>query len=286
MTRILDTTPTFEAFARKAGMESPFTRELMWKERYEREHADVFAAFNARHGSSGGVSALVRELSRVRARVAEAAPVMREAITTVDPLLSAILGVPAEPEPVHVLMVGPFSTNAAVAALGDDVAVFHCLEWFQSAEGAAVLVAHEGTHAWHDLALARNHPAALAPPVDDLAWTIFSEGVATQASRAALPDQPEIEYFWFGHPETDDWLPWCREHRGELAKHLKASLDLPEATETFFGGGAVDGHWRVGYELADFLVAGLGRSLPELVAMSVDEARSVVTEALHQAARA
>ncbi len=280
MARLLDTIPTFEAYARKAGLESPVTRELLWKERYERECPEVFDAFNADHASSGGVTALVRELTNVKARVAVAAPAMRQAIERVDPLLPDVLGLPAEPAPLHVLMVGPFSTNAAVGRLGDDVAVFHCLEWFQSEDGAAVLVAHEGAHGWHDLALARRAPDAGPPPTDDLAWTIFTEGLATQASRAAVPGRPEVEYFWYGHPETEGWLTWCREHRAELLKHLRASLDLPEAIETFFGGGSVDGQWRVGYEAADFLVSGLGRPLPELAAMSVEDARTAVVAAL------
>ncbi len=283
MTRTLDTIPTFQAFARKAGLESPITRALLWKENYERQHPDVFSAFNIDHASSGGVTALMRELTNVKNRVIEAAPAMREAIDRIDPLLPGLLGVPAEPAPVHVLMVGPFSTNAAVEPMGDDWAVFHCLEWFQSADAAAVLVAHEGTHAWHQLALERNCPGTGRPPATDLAWTIFSEGLATQASRAAVPDAAEIDYFWYGHPESGDWLEWCRAERHEIAKHMAASLDLPEAVETFFGGGAVNGHWRVGYELADHLVAGLGLGLGELVAMSVDDARRTVAAALQTA---
>jgi hypothetical protein len=174
-------------------------------------------------------------------------------------------------------MVGAFTTNSAVGRVGDDVAVFHCLEWFQSPEGTKVLIGHEGAHGWHEIDLERRGEK---PPADDMAWLVFTEGLATQASRAAVPDQPEIDYFWYGHPEAQDWLPWCEDHVDELAKHVRASLDIPEAMDTFFGGGLVDGKWRVGYYLADKIVGGLGRSLPELAAMPVDVARHAVTDAL------
>jgi hypothetical protein len=223
------------------------------------------------------MSALVRELSDVRTRVREGAPVMTEMIEEVDPKLGELLGLPAEPSPVHVLMVGAFTTNSAVGRLGDDVAVFHCLEWFLSPEGTKVLVAHEGTHGWHEIALERRGEAL---PGDDMAWMVFSEGMATQVSRAAVEGMSEIDYFWYGHPEAQGWLPWCQDHVTEIGKHVRAALDIPEAIDTFFGGGLVDGKWRVGYYLADRVVAGLGKSLPELAAMSVDEARAAVADAL------
>ena len=276
--RIRDTMPAFEAFARKAGLESPLRRELAWKSTYQAANSDVFKAFReASGGSDGGLAAMVKELSNVRSRVREAAPVMTGIIDEIDPKLPELLGLPAEPSPVHVLMVGTFTTNSAVGRLGGDVAVFHCLEWFQTPEGSRVLVAHEGTHGWHELALEQ---AGRTAPADDLAWMVFTEGLATLASRIAVPDAPEIDYFWYGHPEAQDWLPWCQEHFEELRKHVRASLDLPEAVETFFGGGLVDGKWRVGYYLADQVVGSLGKSLPELAAMSVDEARAAVRDAL------
>ena len=274
MARLLDTIPAFEAYARKAGVESPLQREFLWKDKYRGAHPQVFAAFEAAFPAAGGLAAVVRELARVRTRVDEAAPVMRQIVEEVDPLVGEALGMPPEPSPVHVLMVGTFATNAAVGPLGDDMAVFHCLEWYQTAPGARALVAHEGTHAWHRLKLGQT------PPEDDLAWLTFSEGLAIQASRLAASDLPELDYFWYGHPEVEDWLPWCRANHEELLKHFRASLDIAEATETFFGGGLVDGKWRVGFYVADALVAGLGRSLPELASMSVDEARAAIHAAL------
>lgn len=274
MTRVIDTLAGFEAYARKAGLETPMVRESLWAERYEGAYPEVFEAFYATAGPPSGRGALVRELSKVRKRVEEAAPVVRDAVREVDALAPSVLGTAPEPAPVHVLMVGPFSTNAAVGTLGGDVAVFHCLEWFQSAPGARVLVAHEGTHAWHQLAMGGPGPA------DDPAWTAFSEGVAIAASRVLAPGQAEIDYFWYGHPE-DEWLPWCREHRSELLEHFGDSIDAGATTnESYFGGGLVDGHWRVGFYLADELVAGLGRSLPDLVAMSVEEGRVAIREAI------
>ena len=239
----------------------------------------MFKAFDEAAGrSGGGMAAMVKELSSIRNRVREATPVMTEAIEELDPQLGELLGLPPEPSPVHVLMVGTFTTNALVARLGGDVAVFHCLEWFQTPEGARVVVAHEGSHGWHQIAL---EGAGQSPPSDDdMAWMVFSEGLATQVSRAAVPDAEEIDYFWYGHPEAQDWLPWCQEHVDELRKHVRASLDIAEAVDTFFGAGLVDGKWRVGYYLADQIVGSLGRPLPELAAMSVDEAKAAVRDAL------
>jgi hypothetical protein len=276
--RIRDTIPAFEGYARKAGLESPLRRELLWKDHYQAANVDVFRAFDeATGGAQGGMAAMVRELSDVRKRVRAAEPLMADMIEEIDPKLAELMGMAPDPSPVHVLMVGSFTTNSAVGRLGDDVAIFHCLEWFQSPEGTRVLVAHEGTHGWHEIALER---AGETPPDDDMAWMIFSEGLATQVSRAAVPGAPDIDYFWYGHPEAQDWLPWCQQHVDELRKHVRASLDIPEALETFFGGGLVDGKWRVGYYLADQVVGSLGRSLPELAAMSVDEARAAVRAAL------
>jgi hypothetical protein len=253
-------------------------RELLFRTSYRNANLDVFEGFEAATtGATDGMSALVRELSDVRSRTREAAPVMTAMIEEIDPTLGRLLGLPPEPSPVHVLMVGAFTTNSAVGRLGDDVAVFHCLEWFQSPEGTRVLVAHEGAHGWHEIALERRGDKA---PVDDMAWMVFSEGMATQVSRAAVPDMAEIDYFWYGHPEAQDWLPWCQQHVEELGKHVRAALDIPEAIDTFFGGGLVDGKWRVGYYLADKVVAGLGKSLPELAALSVDDARSAVIDAM------
>jgi hypothetical protein len=126
--------------------------------------------------------------------------------------------------------------------------------------------------------------AAASLPADDLAWTAFSEGMATRASRQVVPGRPAADYFWYGHPADADWLPWCETNQAELMHHFRVSLDIPEATDTFFGGGLVDGRWRVGYYLADVLASRIGASLPEMVAMSVDDARAAVTEAARDTA--
>ncbi len=277
--RLLDTLSGFEAFAKKAGLEAPYVREGIWKDTYEAAYPEVFDAFYASDGDPSGRTAVVRELSRVRQRVERATPVVREAIEEVEAALPELLGLSSDRTPQHVLMVGTFTTNACVGRLDDDVCVFHCLEWFQSPEGAKVLVAHETTHAWHELAL------GLRLPQDDAAWVAFSEGVAIIGSRALVPDRPEIDYFWYGHPEVETWLPWCREHRQDLLDHFRASLDVPETVENYFGGGMIEGQWRVGFYLADELVRSLGRPLPALVAMSVEEGRAAVRQALDDLAR-
>jgi hypothetical protein len=272
--RIVDTIPAFVAFARKTNIETPIRRELLWKERYESQHPDVFEAFNPQYGSTEGRTALAKELSTVRARVEAAEPVVRAAIEEIDPALAVALDLPPEPSPLHVLLVGNFATNAAVGQLGDDVAVFHCLEWFQSAEGARVLVAHEGTHAWARLATGEVFPD------DDAASLAFAEGVAIAASRAVVPGRPPEEYFWYGHGEVEHWLPWCEEHRDELLVTFAEGLAAPETVDAFFGGGFVETQWRVGYYLADQLVQALGKPLPELARMTVAEGRAAILDVL------
>ena len=274
MPRIIDTAPTFEEFARGAFLESPLVREQLWEERYEGAHPEVFRAFYDGHGTTEGRSNIVRDLSTVRQRVREAAPAERRLIEEVEPAVQQALGLPAEPSPQHVLLVGSFSTDADVGRLEGEVALFHCLEWFHSEEGMRVQVAHEDAHAWHEISL------ATVPPEDDAAWLAFYEGVAIQATRAVVPGRPDDEYFWYGHGGFADWLPWCRQHRDTLLERFSAGIDDPGAVETWFGAGLVDGHWRTGYFVADELIARLGQPLPELVAMTVEEARAAIREAL------
>lgn len=295
MTRILDTMPAFSAYARKAEMESPIVREQLWAEHYRTAHDDVFEAFFATHGSPDGVPAIARELFRIRERAKVAVPLVRELIEKIDPavghllgvdpavgdlpgsdpaLSGAALGVDRDVSPLHVLMVGTFSTNAAVGKLGDDTAVFHCLEWFQTEDGTAILIAHEDTHAWHQLILG-------APgPEDDLAWVTFYEGIAIRASRKLVPDKPENDYFWYGHEDFEEWLGWCREHRAQLLNGFADVIDEPAAAETFFGGGLVAGHWRTGFFIADELMKTIGLPLPDLVRLPVSAGRELILGAL------
>ncbi|CAN5624789.1 hypothetical protein BH20ACT2_BH20ACT2_20770 [soil metagenome] len=274
MPRLHDTTPTFETFARKAFLESPVSRERLWTEQYEAPLSEVFEAFYARSADQRGRSALVRELSDVRTRVSEAAPVVRAAIEEVEPRVRGLLGVADEPAPLHVLMVGPYSTNAIVGALGDDVAVFHCLEWYHPDQATAVLVAHEDAHAWHEIA--RGGPG----PEKDAAWVAFSEGLAIHAARQAAPDRPDDDYYWYGHGGFETWLPWCQEHRDDLLERFAADIDGPDAVETWFGSGLVDRHWRVGQFVADLLVGGLDRPLAELVKLEPAAAQATIRGAL------
>lgn len=273
MARIVDTTPTFDRFASAAFLQAPVMREQLWAERYEGAHPEVFEAFYAVQGRSDRGNPLVRELSRVRQQAAEGSVATKAVIEEVEPAVGHALGVPPSPSPIHVLMVGQFNANALVGRLGGEVALFHCLEWFQSEDSSRVLVAHEDAHAWHEIALGE-------VPSDDPAWMAFSEGMAIQASRTVVPGRPDDHYFWYGHAGFEEWLPWCREHRDQVLELFRAALDEPDATESFFGGGLVEGRWRVGYFVADEVVKGLDRPLPELAAMSVDEARAAVREQL------
>ena len=274
MARILDILPSFEEFARKTFVDSPIVREARWKEVYEDANPQIFEAFYAGQGDKVGKSAVVRELTIVRERVTDGGPVLHRVIEEVEPAVRDALGVAPAPDPLHVLMVGPYSVNVLVGPMGDDVAVFHCLEWFQSEEGSRVLVAHEDAHAWHRIVLGR------VPPTDDAAWTAFSEGLATRVSRHVVPGRSEEDYFWFGHEGFEDWLPWCVAHRDDLLGRFRDELDQAGTAETFFGSGLVEKRWRVGYYVADLLVASMDAPLPELVALGVDEAGTAIREAL------
>ncbi|HVM00994.1 MAG TPA: hypothetical protein VM324_17015 [Egibacteraceae bacterium] len=271
--RILDTTPDFVALARAAFLKDRVTRGVLWEERYRARHPEVFAAYFATYGDPEQVPAVTHKLSDVRRTVEQAAPVMPGLIEEVEPAVRDALGLDDLPEPLHVLMVGTFSTNACVARVDGDVAVLHCLEWFGGRDPARVLVAHEDTHAWHETLLG-------ARPPEDLAWTAFAEGLAIRVSREVVPDRPPADYFWYGVGGFEDWLPWCEEHRDFLMTAFRDALDAEGATEAFFGAGFVDEQWRTGFYVADQLVSGLGADTPELVRMGVDEGREAIRAAL------
>ena len=277
MARITDILPSFEEYARSVFVDTPFVRESKWVELYEQANPEIFTAFYEGQEGAVGRAAVVRELTIVRDRVRQGGPVLHKVIEELEPAVRDALGLAPEPDPVHVLMVGPYSINVLVGKLGNDVALFHCVEWFQSEEGSRVLVAHEDAHAWHRIVL------GAVPGEDDAAWMAFSEGLATQVSRAVVPERPEDDYFWYGHEGFEDWLPWCQEHRGELLARFRDELDTPGTANAFFGSGLVEKRWRVGYYVADLLVAAMERPLPELVALPVDDARQAVRDALAKA---
>lgn len=291
--RILDTIPEFEKFARKAGLESPLIREQMWRDLYHDAHPEIFQAFFAEQSGREGMHAVVRELSKVRVRVKEAGPLMPQLINEVEPAVRSALGIDIDAEnmepagqngdglpgeqtgksPLHILMVGTFSTNAFAGRLNDEVAVFHCLEWFSGSEPTRVLIAHEDTHAWHDLQLRDDAR-------EDLAWNAFREGLAIQVSRAVVPERPEDDYFWYGVAGFEDWVAECRNDEAKLLKKFKNALGDENSVDAFFGGGFVERKWRTGYFIADQLVGRLGRPTSELVKMSIEEGSRAIKEAL------
>lgn len=271
--QIRNTIPDFQQFATRALPEDEGTRQQLWDELYRAVHPEVFATFFAGHGSREGIPALVRRLRGVRGRVQEAASVLPQIIEEVEPQVRRTLRMGEAPEPLHVLMVGSFAANAFVDRLDGNVAVFHCIEWFAGREPARVLVAHEDTHAWHEIALGTT-------PDSDPSWTAFSEGLAIEVSRAVVPGRPEHEYFWYGIAGFEDWLPWCREHNDRLRQRFRERLDDETALEAFFGGGLIEDRWRVGFFLADELVRELNLPLPELVRMSVEEGREAIRSTL------
>jgi hypothetical protein len=270
---ILDTIPAFQRFAGAALHDHDADTEQLWETRYRTEHREVFDAFFAAHGDRDGLPAVLGQLRGIRQRVQAGAAAVPALIDRIEPAVAETLGASGEDEPVHVLLVGTFSANAFVAPLGDDLAVFHCLEWFADPGPAGVLVAHEDAHAWHQRRVGDGGEP-------DLAWEAFREGLAVRVSRAVVPDRPEDEYFWYGLEGFEDWLPWCRAHRGELLDDFRARLDDPDAVETFFGGGFVREHWRTGFFVADRLLAGLDASLSELAGLRPDEGRQAIRDAL------
>lgn len=271
-TRLLDTTAAFEQFAKKAFLEPVPVRTDLWRRHYEEAHPEVFEALRAECGELA-VTAIVRNLSQVRRMADEAGSVMPKLIEEVEPAVQQALDTPDAPRPLHVLLVGTYTANALVTDIGDDVALLHCLEWYSGPESAKVLIAHEDTHAWHRLVSGE-------PETGDLAWRAFAEGLAVRVSREVVPDQPEEEYFWYGVKGFEHWLPWCRDNRDELFQRFHDALDDEDAVEAFFGAGFVDGHWRVGFFLADELVGHLESPLRDLVRWSPDDARAAIRELL------
>ena len=275
MARLLDTTPSFLAYARKAAPEAPWLRENLWEEHYRSAHPEVFEAYALQHGEPApGV--LSRRLWTVRQRVEQAASLWPAILEDAEPRVRTLLGAEDVASPLHVLMVGTFTTNAFVGRLGSDPAVFWCLEWFSNLEPAQVLVAHETAHAFHRELL------GAPPPEHDLAWTCLFEGLAVQASRHAFPGRPAEEYFWYGMGGFEDWLTWCQEHRMDLLTMFHKALEDedPRAVETFFEEGAVEGRWRTGFFVADEVVGALSRPLRELARLDPDEARRAIRSEL------
>lgn len=274
MAQLVDTAPAFDAFAKAAALESPFVREQLWRDRYEAAHADIFAAFYSGDVSPRRPLLQLRELARVREQARDGSAALAPVIDEVDETVRVLLGAPTLPAPTHVLLVGGGTVNASVGRLDGDVAVFHCLEWFRSAEDWRVLAAHETAHAWHEILLGGS------PPTDDLAWTTFSEGFAVRASVEAVPDRPECDYFWYGHAGFDSWLAWCHEHHEELRAHLRDHLDDRAQANAMFGSERHQGHSRTGYFIAADLVTSTGMPLTELVRLSVPEGSELVRSAL------
>lgn len=273
MARILDTIPAFQRFVGIALDAHEADREHQWSQHYRAAHPEVFDAFFAGHGDRSGLPTVLRNLRPVRQRAQAAAAHVPDLIAAVEPAVAEVLGARDHSEPLHVLLVGTVSTNAFVAPLHGELAVFHCLEWFTDPGTARVLVAHEDAHAWH-----RRRVDPPAGP--DLAWEALAEGIALQASRVAVPDHPEQDYFWYGLEGFEDWLPWCRDHHDLLLDEFQRGLDDPDAVEAFFGGGFVHDHWRTGFYVADVLVDAVDLSLADLAGLDAESGRRLVRSVL------
>ncbi|HEX6539087.1 MAG TPA: hypothetical protein VF155_07905 [Candidatus Dormibacteraeota bacterium] len=275
--RIIDTSQAFDTFAGEVELETPLVREVRWRDQYEAGYTEVFEAFYEAQGSRDRPAGMLHNLSRVRKHAREAAAALPEIIETVDEAVGRTLGFEPGDGPVHVLLVGTAGANAVVGRLGDETAVFHSLEWFQAPEPARVAVAHETAHGWHQKHLSE------APPANDAAWPVFEEGLAVQTSRAVVPGRPEDEYFWYGLEGFDHWAAWCADHAKKLRHRMHHALEDPSSLSQLFGSGAVEGHHRTGYHVADGLVAEMQRPLNELARLSPAEASAAIREALRAA---
>jgi hypothetical protein len=127
MAHIIDTAGDFEEYARRAALKGMVDRELLWRQLYEGGRPELFEAFRASPGVGEDRHALVRDLSSLREQARRAAPVVRQMVQEVEPAVAEALGLPPDPAPVHVLLVGNASINAVVGRLDGDVALFHCL---------------------------------------------------------------------------------------------------------------------------------------------------------------
>lgn len=277
MPRIIDTSKAFDAFAASVEMETPLIREMRWKETYEGGYPEVFDAFYTAQGSRDRPAGMLHNLSRVRRHAREAAAALPEIIEEIDAAVGKALGFEPGQGPVHVMLVGTAGANAVVGRLGDEMAVFHSLEWFQAPEPAKVAAAHETAHGWHQMHLTEEEP------LEDSGWPVFEEGLAVQTSRAVVPGRPEEEYFWYGLPGFEEWAKWCAEHATKLRHRLHHALEDPSKLGNMFGSGAVEGHHRTGYHVADALVAEMHTPLPELARMSPTDAASAIRDAVRQA---
>ena len=274
MPKIIDTSKTFDAFAASVEMETPLIREMRWRDSYEAEYPDVFAAFYTAQGSRDRPAGMLHNVSRVRMHVQQAATALPAIVEEIDAAVGQALGFEPDEGPVHVLLVGTAGANAVVGRLGDDVAVFHSLEWYQAPEPARVAAAHETAHGWHELHLTGPQP------LDNAGWPVFEEGLAVHTSRAVVPGRPEEEYFWYGLEGFEGWAQWCVDNRQKLRHRLHHALSDASKLGDMFGSGTVGGHHRTGYHLADALIAEMNRPLPELARLAPEDAAEAIRNAV------
>jgi hypothetical protein len=109
---------------------------------------------------------------------------------------------------------------------------------------------------------------------------VFEEGLAVQTSRAVVPGRPEEEYFWYGLEGFAGWAEWCVENATKLRHRLHHALEDASKLGDMFGSGAVNGHHRTGYHVADSLVAQMQRPLPDLARMAPADAAAAIREAV------
>ena len=114
---------TFLAYAKSAAPEAPWLREDLWEKQYHSAHPEVFKAYAAHQGEPAP-GHLSHRLYTVRQRVERAAPLWPSILDEAEPRVRAMLRAEDVLSPLHVLMVGTFTTNAFVGRLGSEPAVF------------------------------------------------------------------------------------------------------------------------------------------------------------------
>jgi len=120
--RLLDTIPSFLAYAKRAAPEAPWLRENLWKEQYHSAHPKVFKAY-AVHQGEPAPRHLSHRLYTVRQTVERAAALWPAILEEAEPRVRKLLEAEEVVSPLHVLMVGTFTTNAFVGRLGSEAAV-------------------------------------------------------------------------------------------------------------------------------------------------------------------
>ena len=114
--------PAFEAYARKAGLEGPLRRELLWKTSYQAANTDVFSAFEETVPMSEGGTAQTHATepwtrTRSQPRSIEEALTLAERAIAVNPIEKDAISGPSGIEILARVTAQVGEQDRAIAAL-------------------------------------------------------------------------------------------------------------------------------------------------------------------------